>query len=326
MSAILATATHDSWLVQWGELWADPTIPLLIMAMSFFVATSCALVGNYLVLRRISLVGDAISHSVLPGIVIAFMISSSRASWPMFVGALIAGLITTSVIELIHGRSRVKQDAAIGITFSTMFAIGVILVSAFAGHIDLDLDCVLYGKLEAVPAGAMSDVFGWQVPRRILVMGIVTFGVAALVLLFYKELLVSSFDPGLAASLGLNPGLVHYLLMCVLSIVVVSAFEAVGAVLVIAMLILPASTAYLLTDRLWLMMVLSVVHGLVSSVGGIHLSYVLEIPAAAAMVVIGGVIFVAVWFLSPGQGLISRWRQRGRELEIPAEILDAQEN
>ncbi|MGI9240298.1 MAG: metal ABC transporter permease [Verrucomicrobiales bacterium] len=321
MDALIAM----SWIEQWGDLWYEPEIPLMIIAMSFFVATSCALVGNYLVLRRISLVGDAISHSVLPGIVIAFMISSSRASWPMFLGALVAGVVTTSVIELIHSRSRIKQDAAIGITFSTMFAIGVIMVSAFAGHIDLDLDCVLYGKLEAIPAGAMSTVFGFEIPRRIVVMGAVTVLVVLLVLLFYKELLVSSFDPGLAASLGLNPGLVHYLLMCVLSIVVVSAFEAVGAVLVIAMLILPASTAYLLTDRLPLMMILSVVHGLISAIGGIHLAFVLRCPAAAAMVVLGGLIFVAVWFFSPTQGLVARWLRRGREVEIPEGPGDAED-
>lgn len=318
MQAILAT----SWFQQWEELWFDPWIPLWIIAMSFFVATSCALVGNYLVLRRISLVGDAISHSVLPGIVIAFLISSSRASWPMFLGALVAGIVTTLCIEMIHSRSRIKQDAAIGITFSTMFAIGVILVSIFAGHIDLDLDCVLYGKLEAIPAGAMSELFGLQVPRRVVAMGAVTVCVILLVVLFYKELLVSSFDPGLAASLGLNPGLVHYALMCVLSVVVVSAFEAVGAVLVIAMLILPASTAYLLTDRLWLMMLLSVVHGLVSAVGGIHLAFVLGCPAAAAMVVLGGLIFVLVWVFSPSQGLLPRWLRRQRELEIPPELLE----
>lgn len=316
MNAPIAT----SWFKDWAELWFEPSIPILIMTMSFFVATSCALVGNYLVLRRISLVGDAISHSVLPGIVIAFLISSSRASWPMFLGALAAGLVTTSVIELIHSRSRIKQDAAIGITFSTMFAIGVIMVSAFAGQIDLDLDCVLYGKLEAIPAGAMSTIFGLEIPRRVVVMGAVTGVVVVLVVLFYKELLVSSFDPGLAASLGLNPGLVHYLLMCVLSIIVVSAFEAVGAVLVIAMLILPASTAYLLTDRLWLMMLLSVLHGLISSIGGIHLAFVLGCPAAAAMVVLGGAIFVAVWLFSPAQGLVVRWLHRGREIEIPLEL------
>ena len=316
MNAPIAT----SWFEDWAELWFEPSIPILIMTMSFFVATSCALVGNYLVLRRISLVGDAISHSVLPGIAIAFLISSSRASWPMFLGALAAGLVTTSVIEIIHSRSRIKQDAAIGITFSTMFAIGVIMVSAFAGQIDLDLDCVLYGKLEAIPAGAMSTIFGLEIPRRVVVMGAVTGVVIVLVVLFYKELLVSSFDPGLAASLGLNPGLVHYLLMCVLSIIVVSAFEAVGAVLVIAMLILPASTAYLLTDRLWLMMLLSVLHGLISSIGGIHLAFVLGCPAAAAMVVLGGAIFVAVWLFSPAQGLVVRWLHRGREIEIPLEL------
>ena len=317
----LANAESKSWFQQWGDLWYDPSIPLWTIAMGFLVAASCALVGNYLVLRRISLVGDAISHSVLPGIVIAFLISSSRASWPMFLGALVAGVVTTLLIELIHSRSRVKQDAAIGITFSTMFAIGVILVSLFAGHIDLDLDCVLYGKLDAVHGGVADDVFGVEVPRRVLAMAVVTVVVAALVVLFYKELLVSSFDPGLASSLGLNPGLVHYALMSVLSIVVVSAFEAVGAVLVIAMLILPASTAYLLTDRLWLMMVLSIAHGLISAICGIHLGFVLGCPAAAAMVVFGGLIFVAVWIFSPAQGLLARWMRRRDELEVPPELI-----
>ncbi len=280
-----------------------------MVVMGFLVAASCALVGNYLVLRRISLVGDAISHSVLPGIAVAFLITSSRDSIWMFLGALVAGLMTTVFIQLIHSRTRVKEDAAIGITFSTLFAIGVILISVFSGHIDLDLDCVLYGKLELVSTGAdFVSVAGREiVPRPVLVMALVTVLCAALVSLFYKELLVSSFDPGLAASLGLNPKFVHYALMCVLSVIVVSAFEAVGAILVIAMLILPAATAYLLTDRFGLMIAISLVHAFLSAMFGVQLAFAIEVPAAAAMVVAGTGMFVVAWIFAPHHGLLRRW-------------------
>ncbi len=122
-----------------------------ITAMAFFVTAACGLIGNYLVLRRISLVGDAISHSVLPGIAIAFIFTGSRGGLPMFIGALIAGVTTTVIIEVSHSRSRLKQDAAIGVTFSTLFAIGVILIEIYGGHTDLDLDCVLFGKMDFVP-------------------------------------------------------------------------------------------------------------------------------------------------------------------------------
>jgi len=280
-----------------------------MVAMGFLVAASCALAGNYLVLRRIALVGDAISHSVLPGIAVAFLITSSRDSIWMFLGALVAGLMTTLFIELIHRRTRVKEDAAIGITFSTLFAIGVILISVFSGHIDLDLDCVLYGKLELVSTGAdFVSVAGRDlVPRPVLVMALVAALCAVLVGLFYKELLVSSFDPGLAASMGLNPKLIHHLLMSVLSVIVVSAFEAVGAILVIAMLILPAATAYLLTDRFGRMIGLSVGHAFLSALFGVQLAFAIEVPAAAAMVVAGSGMFGLAWIFAPRHGLLRRW-------------------
>ncbi len=280
-----------------------------MVAMGFLVAASCALVGNYLVLRRVALVGDAISHSVLPGIAIAFLITSSRDSIWMFLGALAAGLMTTVFIQLIHSRTRVKEDAAIGITFSTLFSIGVILISLFSGHIDLDLDCVLYGKLELVSTGSDFVVIAGReiLPRPVLVMALVTLLCAALVALFYKELLVSSFDPGMSASLGLNPQVVHYALMGVLSVIVVSAFEAVGAILVIAMLILPAATAYLLTDRFGNMIAFSLGHAFLSAMFGVQLAFALEVPAAAAMVVAGTGLFVLAWFLAPRHGLLRRW-------------------
>ena len=268
-----------------------------IALMGFLVATACGLVGNYLILRRMALVGDAISHSVLPGLVIGFLVANSRSSLAMFLGALAAGVVTTLLIELIHKKSRVKQDAAIGITFSSLFAIGVILISVFASKVDLDQDCVLYGEIGTIP------LMG-QMP--IVRMACVAVAVIALILLFYKELLVSSFDPGLAYSLGINSTVVHYSLMCMLSLVVVSAFESVGAILVIAMLILPGATSSLLSERLPVILGLSVLHAALSSVLGIHLAVWLDCAIAAAMVVMGAVLFALAWIFSPQQGLLRR--------------------
>ena len=209
--------------------------------MGFFVTTACGLVGNYLILRRMALVGDAISHSVLPGIAIAFLLAKSRSSFAMFLGALVAGVVTTVLIEVIHKKSRVKQDAAIGIAFTSLFAVGVILISVFASKVDLDQECVLYGEIAFVPLEEMVTLGGLTLgPLSVVRMAAVTLVIALLVGCFYKELLVSSFDPALAVSLGINSTVVHYALMAMLSVVVVSAFEAVGAILVVAMLILPA--------------------------------------------------------------------------------------
>tara|TARA_Y100000588_G_scaffold160091_1_gene174070 strand:+ start:199 stop:1107 length:909 start_codon:yes stop_codon:yes gene_type:complete len=275
-----------------------------ILAMAFLVTAACGLVGNYLVLRRISLVGDAISHSVLPGIAIAFILTGSRSEAPMFIGALVAGVITTLIIEVLHSRTRIKQDAAIGITFSTMFAIGVILISLHGSHTDLDLDCVLFGKLDFL---STKEKIIMGLPGVVITMGTVALIVGIMILLFYKELLVSSFDPNLAATIGISPRLVHYLLMCILSVVVVSAFSSVGAILVIAMLILPAATSYLLTDRLQVMMLFTLLHSFMSSISGVHLAVALKIPTAPATVVCGMMFFLMAWIFSPTHGLIRIW-------------------
>ena len=287
-----------------------------ILAMGFLVTLTCGLVGNYLVLRRMSLVGDAISHSVLPGIAIAFLIARTRSNFAMFVGAVVAGIATTLLIETIHRRTRVKQDSAIGIVFSTLFAVGVILISVFAGQVDLDADCVLYGEIGNVQMEPRVMVGGVETaPQPVVTMGVVAAGVIALILLFYKELLVSSFDAGLAASLGINPTLMHYALMCALSVVVVSAFQSVGAILVIAMLILPGATAYLLTQRLPAMMLLTVAHSALSVVIGLHLALWLDCALAAAMVVGGALLFVAAWLCSPTQGFRTLFRPSADPLD-----------
>lgn len=293
---------HTVFIAPWTDNLADFG---WIGLMGFLVAAACGLLGNFLILRRMALVGDAISHSVLPGIAIAFLLAQSRNDWMMFLGALASGAATTLLIEVIHRRTRVKQDAAIGIVFSTLFAIGVVLISLYAGRIDLDADCVLYGELSLVAAEPSLVLLGQSLgPAPVASMAIVTFAVCALISIFYKELLVSSFDPGLATSLGIRAGLIHYCLMAALSVVVVSAFRSVGAILVVAMLILPGATAYLLCERLPPMLGLSVLHAAMSAIGGLHLGVWLNCSIAAAMVVAGGIFFVLAWTLRPRGGLL----------------------
>lgn len=287
-----------------------------IMLMGFLVTAACGLVGNYLLLRRLALMGDAVSHSVLPGLVISFLFSQSRGTLPMFTGALIAGIVATLVIELIHTRSRVKQDAAIGIAFSTLFAFGVVLTALYAGQVDLDAECVLYGEIAFVPLEPPVTLGEWTLgPAPIVRMGGVLLAVVVLVTVFYKELLVTAFDAALARGLGFNPTVAHFALMGALSVVVVSAFESVGAILVIAMLILPGATASLLTQRLPRLHGLAVVHAAASAVLGTHLGIWLDCSIGAAMVVAGAALFAAAWVFSPREGLLvqllRRWRPSG---------------
>lgn len=298
-----------------------------IALMGFFVIAGCGLVGNFIVLRRMALVGDAVSHSILPGIVLAFLITSSLASTIVVLGAVVAGVLSTVLIEVIHRKSRVKTDAALGIVFSTFFAIGVILLSLFADGVHLDAECVLYGEIGYVP---LADSFiiggvaqetaplaeslvtgGFSLgPIPVVQMGLVTLGILVLIVVFYKELVVTSFDPGLAKSLGIPVNVFHYGLMTVLSIAIVSAFESVGAILVIAMLIFPGATAGLLSDRLPVMLVLSLVLAAFYSVLGIHLATWLNGSIAGSMVVMALFIFVVVWIFAPRKGLLNRWRKK----------------
>lgn len=298
------TAPWNDTLIATSNFW--------IVLMGFLVATACGLVGNYLIVRRMALVGDAISHSVLPGIAIAFLVSQTRGSSAMFLGALAAGIVTTILIEIIHKKTRVKQDAAIGIAFTSLFAIGVILISLFASQIDLDQECVLYGEIgyigpEAL-AGESTRILGIPLgPISVARMVLVTVATCLLIVLFYKELLVSSFDPGLASSLGINATIVHYALMSWLSVVVVSSFESVGAILVIGMLILPGATASLLTHRFSFILVLTVINAALSSLGGVHLATWLNCSPAGAMVVMASLLFSTAWIFSPHDGLLRRW-------------------
>jgi manganese/zinc/iron transport system permease protein len=280
----------------------------MMALVTFLVGATCGLVGNFLILRRMALMGDAVSHSVLPGIAVAFLWTGSRGIGAMVLGAFVAAFATHLLIEAITRHSRVRPDAAIGIAFSTLFALGVVLVAVFADRVDLDQDCVLNGDLPMIPLEPPVRLGSLSLgpPPLVRLAGLLAASVLLLVL-FYKELMLTSFDPGLAAGLGLPVRAVHHGLMLWLALSVVASFEAVGAILVIALLILPGATAALLTERMVPRLVLGTVHAALSAVGGMHLSVALDCSPAGAAVVAGAVWFTAAWLFSPTAGLVPRW-------------------
>ena len=271
-------------------------IAFWIILTGALVAITCGLLGCFLVLRRMSMVGDAISHAVLPGIVIAFLISGSRETLPMLLGAGATGLMATFLIEYFHRKARLQTDAAIGVTFTFLFAVGIILISAFAGKVDIDQDCVLYGEIAYVPIDLWITAAGIDLgPRPVYILSAVLLLVILFITLGYKELKLTSFDPGFAAAIGISTGLWHYLLMAAVSLTTVSAFESVGAILVIAFLIGPPATAYLLTQNLGHMLWITVGLGIFVAFTGYWLAYWLNASIAGCMAVSVGVCFRAVF-------------------------------
>jgi manganese/zinc/iron transport system permease protein len=279
-----------------------------IILTGALAAGSCALVGCFLVLRRMAMLGDAISHAVLPGIAIAFLVTNSRAPLPMLAGAVALGILTAVLVEWLHRNGRLQQDASIGVTFTWLFAIGVILISAFAGQVDLDQECVLYGEIAYVPWDTWTLAGGRDLgPRAVWILGATFAATLAGVVVAYKELKVCAFDPELAASLGIPVTLFHYLLMGATSVTTVTAFESVGAILVVAMIVGPAATAYLLTDRLARMLAIAVGVGVLSSGAGYLLARWLDCSIAGAMSVVIGAAFALALLFGPRYGIVVRW-------------------
>ncbi len=282
-----------------------------IVLMGALVGCACGWVGNYLLLRRMALVGDAISHSILPGLVGAFLLFREVNTLAMFAGAIAAGLVTVALIEFIHRQSRVKVDAAICIAFTTLFAIGVVMVQKMStgGAVHIDADCVLYGEIAFVHLEPPVKWGGWTLgPPPVVRLAGLTLVVLVAIVFFYKELLLTSFDAGLAKAMGRRPGVWHYGLMTALSLVVVSSFESVGAIMAVAMLIVPAMFAAQLSDHLPTRLALTALHAVASSALGYHLSLWLNCSAAGAMVVVGSGFFALAW----GGTALRAWRRRKR--------------
>lgn len=303
----------------------SPTLVILLVASA--VAASCALVGSFLVLRKMALLGDAISHAVLPGIVIAFLLTGSRAALPMVLGAGALGVLTVLLVELFNRSRRLREDASIGVVFPALFSLGVILISRYAAQVDLDLDCVLYGEIAYTPWDLLTIQGRDLGPKALWVTGGVLLLNLALVLTLWKELKLSTFDAELAVALGFSPVVLHYLLMSAVSVTVVGSFESVGAILVVAMLVVPPATAYLLTERLEWMTALAVLLGITAALGGYVLARWLDASIAGAMAAVAGLQFLAVLLVSPGHGLLARvliLRRMGRRLSRQLLLLHLQ--
>ncbi|EDN9856284.1 iron chelate uptake ABC transporter family permease subunit [Listeria monocytogenes] len=252
---------------------------------SVTVGIVSGVIGSFIILRGMSLMGDAISHAVLPGVAISYMMGIN-----FFIGAATFGIAAALGIGFVNQKSRIKNDTAIGIVFSVFFALGIILIS-FAKS-STDLYHILFGNVLAVRSSDM-----WMT----IIIAII---VISLVALFYKEFLVSSFDPVMAEAYGLNVKFLHYFLMLLLTLVTVSALQTVGIILVVAMLITPAATAYLLTNKLSKMIVLASTFGAVSAIIGLYFSYIFNLASGAAMVLVATIIFFIAFLFAPKQGLL----------------------
>ncbi len=296
-------------------------LDLFPLLSGLLAATTCALLGNFLVLRKLSLMGDAISHSVLPGLVAAFVLAGSRNSGVMFLGAAAAGVFTAVLVEIIKKLGRVEPGAAMGVAFSVLFALGVLLIEQFARQVDLDADCVLHGQLEGLVwyghPETWRDAFTPQslagVPREIWTQLGMLAGAALFVGVLFKELRIAAFDAGLATALGINASAMHFALMVVVAAATVASFEAVGSILVIAMLICPAATARLLTDRLatqvWLSLAAAVLSTVAGYTGASAIPALFNLPAVSAagsMTVASGVLLVVAIVAAPRYGVIAR--------------------
>jgi ABC-type Mn2+/Zn2+ transport system permease subunit/Mn-dependent DtxR family transcriptional regulator len=297
----------DHWdLSQWSapftSRWIDETLCTMLVGLTLGV------LGTFVVLRRMALIGDALSHAVLPGVVLAFIITQSSGVAGLLLGALLAGLLTAVLINVISHHTRTKEDSAIGIVFTALFALGIILISNLPRGTHFDLKCFLFGDPLAI---GREDLLLMVVvcPLVLLTIGVL-----------YHRFKLTSFDPVLAAAMGVSVATMHYLLMGMLSATVVAGLKTTGVILVVAMVITPASAAYQLTNRFSTMLVLSGVFGAASAMFGMSVAFVTNSPTGPAMVVVAVVIFVLAVMLSPQHGWVfGRLRKRRLSRHIDGE-------
>lgn len=264
------------------------------LATTVIAAVVCALLSCWLVLIGWSLMGDAVSHAVLPGVVLAYIVGA-----PFALGALVFGFLAVGLIGLIRGTSRIKEDAAIGIVFTTLFALGLVLISVTPSQ--TDLNHILFGNILGVSGADLIQI------------GILAVLVLAILVLKRRDLTLYAFDPAHAFAIGLNPRLLGALLLGLLALTSVVALQVVGVILVVALLIIPGATAYLLTDRFGRMLLIAPIMSVVSSIVGIYLSYWFDASSGGLVVVVQGCVFALVYLFSPRHGLLGKWRAARRD-------------
>ncbi|MEM0982215.1 MAG: metal ABC transporter permease [Cyanobacteria bacterium P01_H01_bin.58] len=273
------------------------------LMVAIMVGIICAVVGSYLMVQRMALLGDAISHSLLPGLAIAFLLGIN-----IFIGAFVAGVISTVIIAWIHQRSPVKEDAAMGIVFSAFFALGVTLITVIQKDNKIDLNHFLFGNILGVTFSEVRDT------------AIIAVLVLISVALLYKELLFYSFDPLGAQATGLPVGLLNAGLMVLIALTVVASMKVVGVILVLALLITPGATAYLLVPRLHQVMLLGAGIGVFASIAGMYLSYYVNLPSGPAIVLVTFGLFILAFLLSPQYGVLTKPRNSSSESTLWREL------
>lgn len=267
-------------------------IAIWILLIATLLNINTSIVGSFLVIRKMSMISDAISHAVLPGIVIAYLFSGSQESILTLIGAIFFGLITTFLIQLLSKFRNIEQGAAIGTIYTFLFASGIILISYYTRQVDLDLDCVLYGEIAYTPLD-IYIVNGKNIgPKAIYTLLGSSFLLIILVGLFYKELIATSFDQDYSQAIGINTTFIHYLLMSLVSIITVISFELVGAILVVAFLVGPVATAYLWTQNVKKMILFSNLFGILSILLGYFTAYSFNASIAGSIAVYIGVVFI----------------------------------
>lgn len=283
---------------------------LTLTAMA--TAAACAVPGVFLVLRRLALVGDAIGHVILLGIAVGFLLGGSLQSPLVVIGAAAVGLLAVFIVEWLERSGLVRNDAALGLVYPALFSVGVILVSIVsktAGSVHLDVDAVLLGELAQAPLRPFwPGVIDWPV-SMVVMTGMFVLNLV-FVSVFYKELKLTTFDPEHAKSLGFRLGWVHYPLMALVSLTVVTAFDAAGAVLVVGFLVAPAAIAFLLTDRLGWMLTLALGLALISAFGGTELASYFDANIAGSIAAVMGGIFAVALLFSPRHGIVAKWHHR----------------
>jgi manganese/zinc/iron transport system permease protein len=257
--------------------------------------------GSFLVMRKMVMIGDAISHAVLPGIFFAYIISGSTSSLPILVGAASSGILATIIIEWFTQKARLQSDASIGVSYTLLFAIGIILISKFGANADIDQQCVLYGELEYVSLWLEPIIGDFHLPRQTIILGVVCIIIVLAVTWGYKGLFITTFDPNFSISTGIAVGFWHYFLMSGVSLTTVVSFESVGAILVIAFLSGPPAIAYLLTGNFKKMLVLACVFGILCSIVGYYVAKLLDVSVAGAISAVIGAIFTIVFVITSSQ-------------------------
>lgn len=276
-----------------------------ILLTASLVGLSCGIIGVFLILRKTAMMADAISHTVLLGIVLAYIVTKEVSGMAMLVGGILAGIATAFLVQSLHSL-QVQHDAAMGIVFTTLFAIGVILISTSVGNAHLDVQHALMGEITFIPFHTITLPLIGDIPQATALLLFVLVVVIVSIIAFYKEWKLTSFDPALAASLGIPVLFMHYLFMGLVSVTTVASFDEVGAIMVVAMLITPAASAYLWTDKLIIMIILSGGFGVVSSIVGYYVAAWIDTSISGSMAFTTGVVFLISFIFSPKHGLIAK--------------------